>query len=185
MSTMRTQSVNATTLAIEPCGLPPSEIRSLAEKVSEVLGYTPGADLRTLFNAISGRIEIRQDSEDAFDNSVEIPSSIEVHQDGSFVVKLSPWLFPLQERVAIAHELGHFILHSRVGKIPLTAHFTPDAENEQIEFEAQEFAIAFLLPELMLRAAIDEKTGKDALSLAAYFMAPAQLVMTRMKQLAI
>ena len=185
MSMTRTQPKNETTPAIKPCGLSPSEIRSLAEKVSKILGYAPGSDLGTLFTAIKGRIEIHQDPGDTFDNSVEIPSSIEINQDGSFVIWLSPWLFPLQERVAIAHELGHFILHSKVGKIPLTAHYTPGAENEQAEFEAQEFAAAFLLPEPMLRAAITEETGNDALSVAAYFMVPVQLAMTRMEQLEI
>jgi len=162
---------------IKPLGISFPAIHNIAEKAAVLLNYAPGADLAPLIERIQGKIQYLAPS-DATEQSC-----ITVNQDGSFVIELSPVLFPLQERIAIAHELGHFILHSKVGKVPLTAHFTPDKEDEEAEFEAQEFASAFLMPKEMFRAAIDSRIGKDILSLSAHFMVPVQIVATRLRAL--
>jgi len=164
---------------IKPLGISFSAIHNIAEKSAALLDYAPGADLAPLIERIQGTIKYLAPS-----NATE-QSRITVNPDGSFVIELSPVLFPLQERIAIAHELGHFVLHSKVGKIPLTAHFTPDTEyeEEEAEFEAQEFASAFLMPANMLRSAIDSGVGRNILSLSAHFMVPVQIAAARLRAL--
>ena len=163
------------TTAIKPLGISFSAINEIAEKSATLLGYAPGADLVPLIEKINGRIAHLAPRE-----ATEL-SRITVHTDGSFVIELSSFLLPLQERLAIAHELGHYVLHSKAGKVPLTAQLSPYADDDDAESEAQEFASAFLMPSGMLRDAIASGVGNDLLSLSAYFMVPVQIVAERLK----
>ena len=158
----------------EPCGATAEEISVFAEKIAEALDFKPGSDLEPVVNRLNGKIKYLPLTEK---NSKQ--ASITVEQGGKFVIQLLPFLFPLQKRMSIAHELGHLFLHSRYGEEPLKAYHDEEEKYETAEDEAHEFACAFLMPTQSLRrvaAAFDN----DSIKVAAYFMVPEPVARQRM-----
>jgi Zn-dependent peptidase ImmA (M78 family) len=74
--------------------------------------------------------------------------AIEVRKEQEFTIYLSPFTGPLRDRFTIAHELGHYFLHSKVGKKRIRV---PRAGGGREEWEANWFAAGFLMPEEMFR----------------------------------
>jgi len=68
---------------------------------------------------------------------------LQVEEDGSFLIALSPLPGDHRNRFTIAHELGHYFLHAKVGKQKLYA--TRQA-GSRVEWEANWFAGSFLMP---------------------------------------
>lgn len=114
-------------------------VDEFAEKVAAKLGYKPGDDLVPIVKRLRG--EIRYDSWD----DQEKAGSLEVYPNGTpaFLLRLSAFAGNLRNRFTIAHELGHYFLHSGGGKLPISV---ARAGTGRIEWEANWFAGAFLLP---------------------------------------
>lgn len=165
----------------KPTGFAVEQIRSLAEMVSDRLDYKPDTQsLYKIIKKLGGEI-VSIDGNDAINKS----SYIKVSKNNTFSIFLSCGNFPLRERYTIAHELGHFVLHSRCGQVPIVANHSDNSEDDLsdgAEFEAHEFACAFLVPQKYLSKVILEN-GRDPLTVAAYFLVPLPIAQKRINDL--
>ncbi|MCB1236512.1 MAG: ImmA/IrrE family metallo-endopeptidase [Verrucomicrobiae bacterium] len=149
---------NPVTLPVDPEYPGPKEtgwtkrtIDSLATEIAEKLGYQPGQDLEPLVERLNGRVVI---------GPVDATGStgfLKVEGDGSFLIALSPLPGENRNRFTIAHELGHYFLHAKVGRQRLYA--TRQA-GSRAEWEANWFAGAFLMPAGPFLAAWNSHNGR-------------------------
>lgn len=97
--------------------LPRSDIERIADKVRKVVGYQPGDELIPIIKRIGGQVEFI-DLHKWLDDHC---ATIEVRGKRDFAIRLSRVGGLLRNRFSLAHELGHYVLHSQLGKIPLSA----------------------------------------------------------------
>ena len=161
------------------------QIFEYAELIAEKLNLKPGDDLKSVVKHLNGEIDYLE-----FKKNQSRHASIEVEKNGSFRIWLHPFLFPLEKRLSMAHELGHLFMHSRYKEEPLEASYIPDrlkkklgekkqVEYELVEYEADVFAHGLLMPTKMFKKALDDFNG-DSIQIAAYFMVPEPAVHQRM-----
>src|SRR5258707_210792 len=98
------------------CNLAKAEVDKYAAKAAGVLGFKPGADISALVKTLGGRIHV----EDLF-GTLGDEDTIYVHKAEDFDIILSTISSPRRDRFTIAHELGHYFLHSKQGRLPLVA----------------------------------------------------------------
>ena len=133
-------------------------MQDFAAQVAENVGYKSGGDLVSIVNKLGGTINY-EDWESARETG-----SMEVRGPQDFVINLSPLSGGTRARFTIAHELGHYILHSNLGARPLK--ICRDGEG-RLEWEANWFAAGFLMPAREMREKMAEGLG-DA-ELAVHF----------------
>jgi len=121
----------------EETGWTKRSIDDLAARAAAELGYQPGADLKPIIERLGGRIVVGTVPETGSTGYVEVDG------EGKFVIALSPLPGEYRNRFTIAHELGHYILHSKIGEKPL---FATRQAGSRVEWEANWFAAAFLMP---------------------------------------
>jgi len=73
-----------------------------------------------------------------------ISGSIIIHGEDNFDVLLQEYTSPLQDKFNLAHELGHYILHSDLGKEEKKWSLRDGSGS--LEWEANWFASGFLIP---------------------------------------
>lgn len=112
-------------------------IDGLAAEIAEKLSYKPGADLQPIVEHLGGKVVLGPVDETGS------TGFLQVEEDGDFVIALSPLPSENRNRFTIAHELGHYFLHAKIGKKKL--HATRQA-GSRVEWEANWFAGAFLMP---------------------------------------
>jgi Zn-dependent peptidase ImmA (M78 family) len=108
--------------------------------------------------------------------------TISVEGPHDFKIRLMGTDGPLRHRFTIAHELGHYFLHSKQGKKPIQVG--RDGSNTRLEWEANWFAAAFLMPEPAFREAA-KLWKNDPLGLAGKFLVSVEAVKVRMGTLGI
>ena len=138
---MKSKGINAN-LEIVPSGLSKAEIDSLAEDVASHL-TVPSQNIISFVEKLGGSVEFHKIVEDG---------SLRVFGPKEFEIHLSSHTTPSMNRFTIAHELGHYLLHSHVGKVPVCA--THMNYNTLDEIEANWFALAFLMPKDGLNQAL-------------------------------
>lgn len=122
-----------------PVGLGSREIQNIGALVAEKLGYKNGQDLKLIIQSLGGEIKF-QTVQDWVADSDEII----VNGPRNFQIFLSNFSGPLRDRFTVAHELGHYILHSNFGEKPLRVR---RHGKNPLETEANAFAAGFLMPE--------------------------------------
>lgn len=120
----------------EETGWTKRSIDDLAGRVAAELGYQSGAPLEPIIEQLGGRIVVGTVPETGTTGYVEVDG------EGRFVIALSPLPGEYRNRFTIAHELGHYILHSKIGEKPL---FATRQAGSRAEWEANWFAAAFLM----------------------------------------
>lgn len=194
----RCMSTTATSTRPDELSLPKAtnaskrSIEAFAEKAAGILGYEVGEEIEPIVKKLGGRLHYQWYSvEETCDVGLRIPESIPKfasdHYSGVLVVKgpndfdilLSPYTGILRDRFTIAHELGHYFLHSRQGETPLVA---ARMDSELPEWEANWFAAAFLMPEGKLRE-FWEKRPHDSYAGASFFQVSQQAYEVRAKSL--
>jgi Zn-dependent peptidase ImmA (M78 family) len=123
----------------EPSLFPKPVIESLAEEMGETLCFKPGDSMEGLVKQLGGKI-VYQDVEDWLGTEA---GSIEVWKRGKFIIYLSRFTSHLRDRFTMAHELGHYVLHSNFGQRPIRV--ARDGST-RVEWEANWFAAGFLMP---------------------------------------
>lgn len=153
---------NTSTYQIKPCGLSAEQISEITEVLRDALDY-PKTSLRNCIKKLGGEFKTDNTKIDS------IGGSINVDGPSNFVIFLTDLTDEFRNNFTIAHELGHYILHSRFGEIKLTAN--SDVNNDALEErEANCFAAEFLMPAKQIRedfkkgASISELTGKYKVS---------------------
>ena len=120
-------------------------VERFAELLSEQLGYKPGQELEPIIQELGGALN-RVDF--WFDNTP--PPALRVEPGGTFTLSVPSHNSYFRNRFTIAHELGHYFLHylldDAVDKD--TDYFEADrsGRNERVEWEANWFASAMLMP---------------------------------------
>lgn len=114
-------------------------IDQLGERAANALGCHPGADLVAIVKGLGGRVIYGPVDRTGSTGFLEVSRASDV----KFTIALSPYPGHYRNRFTIAHELGHYFLHSRAGEQELYA--TRQA-GSRVEWEANWFAAAFLMP---------------------------------------
>lgn len=146
-----------------PTGKTKAEISSLAERFAEQVGFLPGDRIEPLVGRLGGSITYLS-IDDNFDGE---DGSLLVYGPGEFEIKLSPFTGTERDRFTIAHELGHYVLHSGKGRKQIRAE---RFGSNRVEWEANWFAGAFLMPGEDFRRAWEKYDGDTSVLAARYLV---------------
>lgn len=136
---------------INPANLSRNQIEDIAETFAKVTNYIPGVtDIRNYVSQLGGTIEDVGNNEDSSGGTIEVRGTKE------FTIKLFLYTSPKRKNFTIAHELGHYVLHSRLGQEQIIAQ--RNGNNDLAEREANSFAAAFLMPETEVRKSFNSET---------------------------
>lgn len=137
-------------------------IQKLASEFSTKIDYKPRQDLIPIIkNQLQSTVEFVEDDELQNTND----GSIIVDGPDDMRISLTKYNGPLRDRFTLAHELGHYVIHSEYGKIPLKAD---RYGRSGAEWEANMFAAELLMPEREFRT--EMQTSEDSQYLAAKFL---------------
>lgn len=127
-------------MEIKPINLNRQQIESLAESYAKATLFFPGeTDIFSYVkDNLKGNISYTNNKTDSSGGSIEVKIDPK-----SFTIFLSNTTPTRRDIFTVAHELGHYVLHSRLGEIELTANRFGKSKSEQ---EANTFAAAFLMP---------------------------------------
>lgn len=168
-------------------------INKQADLLYTTLKLDPGFCIRDIIMRLGGQIEICENGE--LGEGVEA-RIVPIDNNSSF--KISYKKQGIDEsyiRFAIAHELGHLFLHmahkDKQGNYKIDGDYNRKTQNISIlEWEAEEFAAAFLMPEKVFRMKVEEAEENCQIEdkfqwLANTFRVPYKSVITRGKSLGI
>lgn len=172
-STMRRDGVDYKDAQDLASNLSKSDVDKYASEAAELLKLRPGGDLGKVVRALGGRIHF----ENPFFSDFE-EGTIFVHGPDDFDIVLSSLASERRDRFTIAHELGHYLLHSKLGKHPLVATRSGTGRSE---WEANWFAAGLLMPASIFIDAV--KSGASVALLADRFLVSAAAVEVRKKSL--
>lgn len=144
------------------------EIFLIAETLAKESNFLVGDRIEALISRLGGTISYHVPESD-------IALSLEI-KDYSFNISIPYYLGLERSRFSLAHELGHYVLHSND-----TNKFKPYCE-EPIIWEANWFASAFLMPKEDFSLYCKEYNG-DVNRLAIRYLVRPQQVEIRKKQL--
>lgn len=159
--------------------MPPwDHIEARAAEVAERYGFDPELDdVRDLVAHIGGRIHVLTSP----DQRQLEGGSLTVAGEGDFDLYLSPTTGRLRDNFTIAHELGHYFLHTgeRAGTVPGTFGRYGDTPEER---QANRFAAALLMPkDRFLELA--RHYGDDKVALANCFTVSPRAAEVRLQSL--
>lgn len=143
-------------------------IEQYAEKIAlenALTVFSDGDSVDPLFafaKKLGGKIEY-QDAEGLAKSE---HGSIVVDGPNRFTIHLSKFTGPMRDRFTVAHELGHYFLHSFQGKKPIKAY---RSERSAAESQADWFAASLLMPERLVRELWVNEDIQNASELAARF----------------
>ena len=86
-------------------------VQNFAEDTASKLGYKPGGDIEQVVRLLGGTVT------DEHWDSPSATGYVDVRGSRDFTINLSPLAGGKRRRFTIAHELGHYILHSQMGKL--------------------------------------------------------------------
>ena len=154
---------NATHSAPKPTGYNQLQIEELAASIAEKLEFSPGGELAPVVERLGGNFKYLDTEAYFFEGGT---ARIVVDGPGRFVISLHKLGGLFDNRFAIAHELGHYFLHSEMGRRPITAGHAEGAVSRE-EWEASVFAAAFLMP----RSHVESLGRKySTYDMSAYFL---------------
>lgn len=163
-----------------PSNFPRATIEGFAESITrdfDLLNFNDDDTdpLHRFVATIGGEIQYQNPSDFIASES----GSIKVYAPNKFQIFLSTFTGPLRDRFTVAHELGHYFIHSMQGEKPLRASRKGSG---QLEWEANWFAAALLMPEQEFRNAMNAY-GPDPYALAGIFRVSTQAVEVRLKRI--
>jgi len=152
----------------EASQLTKSQISAFAESIANQLNYQPCDDILAAIAKIGGKVKI----EDTLLSDPERSGSLFVDGNNDFTIIVPAHTSPSRDRFTIAHELGHFFVHylwkcSKDGTAPFKM-MALRKDSERVEWEANWFAAAFLMPSDVFRER-HQALGGDIEKLASAF----------------
>lgn len=146
-----------------PTGWSREQISRLAQKFAKAVGFKAGEEVSPIVEEqLHGKIVYL----DWRDWKAKGADTIEVRGPGDFTIYLSRIGGMFDNRFSIAHEVGHYVLHSQFGEVPLVAQNS--GVNERAEWEADWFAASLLMPPAEFRK--HRETNPDPYFLASRFL---------------
>jgi len=118
----------------KPNFLPKTTIEEIAHAIAQKMGYEPGGDLLPLTQEIGGTPF--QPNQPAKSIRVLGPRNFQFQPLGATLSKE-------RKAAALAHEIGHYVLHSQSGELPIERQ---TEGSDLIEQEANWFSAGFLIP---------------------------------------
>lgn len=144
--------------------LPKFHVWSLAEQFAQREGFMPGDRLEPLLARLGGRLTYKNSFDAMFEDG-----SLYVAGPYNFEIVLSAFSGAERSRFTIAHELGHYVLHSQQGRRLIKA---ARIGSNRVEWEANWFASAFLMPTNDFRTSWQFYSGQLPLIAARYMVSP-------------
>jgi predicted transcriptional regulator len=160
----------------EPCNASRTVVQSYAEVIAQSLGYKPGTGVDAVVARLKGRLKYLSLAESL---EQQADGSLVVHGPGDFEISLSAVTGAVRDQFTIAHELGHYFLHSHQGKRSIRAQRYGSG---RVEWEANWFAAAFLMPAKVFAAEAEQAHG-DVERIATRFFVSAAAAEVRLKSL--
>lgn len=158
------------------------QVYALAESVADQLGFSAGDDLHDLIARMGGAVDI----EDTLLTDPEHTGSLYVDGTSKFRIVVPSHTSPERDRFTIAHELGHYVLHYLWAKKKDPALSDRVVAfrrgSDRIEWEANWFAAAFLMPEKAFKSVYDSTNG-NIRAIADHFRVSAAAAEVRAKGL--
>jgi hypothetical protein len=139
----------------KPCGWSRAEVQRFAAEVAKRLGYQPGENIERIVERLGGQVTVSDWESAAQTGSITVTGPRQFH------IALSPLSGRRRSRFTIAHELGHYVLHSKAGKIPIKVRRDGSG---RVEWEANWFAAGFLMPEEEIRTKVAAGWGDGAIA---------------------
>ena len=162
--------------APEPCNLSKLTIDEIAGKVAKMVGFCPGGSISEIVRKLGGTIAFMR-LEEWLQHEAD---TIIIEGPRKFTIRLLGADGPLRQNFTIAHELGHYILHSRSGSLaPMIAG---RKGSNRVEWEANWFAASLLMPEDAFRKTAHQH-GMTDLTLAGIFNVSLEAARLRKKVL--
>lgn len=127
---------------------------------------TPITDMQKIVAILGGSVEEIYDFDNYYDGSIQKSGK------DSFCIKVSPFVNKQRRNFTIAHELGHLFLHmgfrtnSEVWKHQEECIYRRFGSSEQ-EYQANEFAAAFLMPKDEYISYVDEIAEDNIIDMEA------------------
>jgi len=138
----------------QPCGWSRGRVQEFAEESAKALGYSVRGDLTSIVGRLGGSIKPA--------DHVGTTGAISVNGPKNFIIHLSQISGANRDRFTIAHEIGHYILHSQLGeRAPMTVNRDGTG---RLEWEANWFAAGFLMPAAEFRKMVEKGYGNAALA---------------------
>jgi len=153
-----------------PTNLTKKAIANLARKVADKLDFKPGDPMYDVVKKLGGKIVYIDEW-----NPLE-GESLKVIGESNFTIYIPRVTSPQRDRFTIAHELGHYILHSLFGEDPFPFNRKKNP-NDRVEWEANWFAASFLMPKEKFEA--EMKIDSSNLHLASVFDVSITAIITR------
>ena len=150
-------------------------IDEYASRVARSLDFGPGNNIETLIERFGGSVRYDDPSDIAMSNN---GGTIWVHGKNDFEIVLPNTTSPRRDRFTLAHEFGHYLLHSKQGQQPLVANRTG---SDRAEWEANWFAAGFLMPKSELEKAI--KSTNSPILLADLFQVSTKAMQIRLSSI--
>jgi Zn-dependent peptidase ImmA (M78 family) len=153
-------------------GIKRRKINGIAEAARAVFKLSSPVDMEEVVRRLGGRIEPARGQHEA---------TISKTDDGSFVIRLDYNKRAARRAFSLAHELGHLILHMGFGQ-PRWRTSTDYEESYarsgwgEEEYEANEFAAAFLMPRSEFR---EYASAHDVKAVAEHFGVSGDAALTR------
>ncbi|MEW6349764.1 MAG: ImmA/IrrE family metallo-endopeptidase [Thermodesulfobacteriota bacterium] len=162
------------------------EIVQLAEHIAEELKGCPhpeydlGEKLRWLIKQKGGEVSIAGE----YGCSPDGGNSLFVYPDRTFVAYLAPYASFARDNCTLAHELGHYLLHSEFEAGPPNDDVLVFSRFSQSTLgpEADLFALNLLMPREEFEASCNRYEG-DVELIAAHFEVPEGAVIARAESL--
>jgi len=148
-------------VAAEPSNLTKGQVFALAESIANQLHYQPGNDLRALVESVGGTVRV----EDTLTLDRDKSGSLYVDGPDKFSIIVPAHTSPRRDRFTIAHEFGHFIVHymwrRQAGRgTPPDKMVAFRRGSERVEWEANWFAAAFLMPSSAFKEQFSKRGGR-------------------------
>jgi len=159
-----------------------ASVQRLSESIANQVGFEPGGDIHKIVEKLGGRVDIA----DTLLTDPEQTGSLFVDNPKKFRIVVPSHTSPERDRFTIAHELGHFVLHY-LWKRQKDESYPEQViayrrGSERIEWEANWFAGAFLMPAERFKE-IFERFDGSLWQIADYFNVSSKAVEVRAKDL--
>jgi len=169
--------------AAAPSNLTKAQVSALAESIARKLDYKPGDDIHDLVKRVGGTVRV----EDTLTIDPEHSGSLYVDGPNNFSIIVPAHTSPRRDRFTIAHEFGHFIVHymwrrQAGAKNPPQKMVAFRKGTERVEWEANWFAAAFLMPTEQFKTQY-HRLGGDLAAIAEVFEVSEAAAEVRARQL--
>lgn len=166
----------------QPSLLTKAAVHKLAESIASQVGWEPGGDIQSVVSKLGGSVEV----EDTLLSDPEQTGSLYVDSPKRFRIIVPSHTSPERDRFTIAHEFGHYVLHylwQREKQPEYPERVVAFRRgSERIEWEANWFAGAFLMPAGSFRSAFTARNG-DLWQIANQFRVSTKAAEVRAKDL--